>query len=56
MWPLLVVVAHIDAKDLLQLSPVEDEDPVETLAPDAADPALDVGVRVRAPAPVFGSP
>ena len=49
MWPLLVVVANIDAKDLLELSAVEDEEPVEALAPDGADPALDVRVCVRCP-------
>src|SRR6266540_4217352 len=49
MWPLPVVVTHIDAKDLLELSAVEDEEPVEALAPDGADPALDVRVCVRCP-------
>jgi len=45
--PLLVVVAHIDAEDALELAAIEDQHPVETLSPDATDPALDVRVRVR---------
>jgi hypothetical protein len=47
MRPMLVVMAGIDAKYVLELATVEDQQPVETLATDAADPALGVGVRVR---------
>ena len=42
-----VVMAGIDAKHVLELAAAEDEQPVEALATDAADPALGVGVRVR---------
>jgi hypothetical protein len=49
-----VVVTGIDAKHVLELAAAEDEQPVEALATDAADPAL--GVRSRsAPARVCGS-
>src|SRR6266542_6341488 len=40
-------MSEVDAKGLLELSAVEDEQTVDALAPDAADPALDVRVRVR---------
>jgi hypothetical protein len=36
----------IDAKHALELAPAEDEQPIETLAPHAADPALGACVRV----------
>ena len=49
VWPLLVVVAHVDAEDPLELSAVEDEEPIEAFAPNGAGPALDVRVRVRRP-------
>jgi hypothetical protein len=45
--PGAVVVAHVDAKNVLELAAADDQDPVETFAADAADPALDVRVRVR---------
>ena len=47
VWPLAVVVAHVDVKHVLELAAADDEQPVEALAADAADPALDLGVRVR---------
>ena len=47
MWPLPVVVTHIDAKEPLELSAVEDEEPVEALAPDGADPSFGERVRPR---------
>jgi len=40
-------VTHIDLQDALELSAVEDEEPVEAVPAHAADPALRVGVRVR---------
>jgi hypothetical protein len=49
VWPLLVVMTDVDAKDPFELSAVQDEEKVETLAPDTADPALDLRVRVRCP-------
>jgi hypothetical protein len=42
---LLVVVADVDAEYAVELAVPEDEQPVEALTPDAADPALDVGKR-----------
>src|SRR5206468_9450244 len=45
--PPAVVVAHIDAEHVLELTAAENQEPVEALAADAADPALDVRVRVR---------
>ena len=42
-----VVVTGIDAEHVLELTSAEDEQPVEALATDAADPALGVCVRVR---------
>jgi len=46
----------IDAEDALESAATEDEQPVEALAPCAADSALDVCARVSAPGLVFGSP
>ena len=40
VWPLGVVMADVVADDALELSTVEDEQPVETFTADAADPAL----------------
>jgi hypothetical protein len=42
-----VVMKGVNAEHALELAAVEDEEPVEALATDAADPALGVGVRVR---------
>jgi hypothetical protein len=39
MWPMLVVMAGVDAKHVLELAAAEDEQPVEAFATDAADPA-----------------
>jgi hypothetical protein len=47
--PPVVVVARVDAEDVLELAAADDQQPVEALAANAADPALDVGVRVRRP-------
>jgi hypothetical protein len=47
--PPAVVVAHVDAENVLELAAAENQEPVETFAADAADPALDVRVRVRRP-------
>ena len=49
MWPFAVVVADVDAYDALELPTVKDEQPVETFAADAADPAFHVRVCVRRP-------
>jgi hypothetical protein len=41
-----VVVGAIDPEDLLQVTSPDDQEPVETLGADRADPALRMGVRV----------
>jgi len=47
MRPMVVVMAGIDAKHVLELPAAEDEEPVEAFASRAADPTLGVCVRVR---------
>ena len=47
MRPVAVVVVDIDTEYLLELSPADDQDPVEAVAPDGADPALGERVRLR---------
>jgi hypothetical protein len=42
--PVAVVVVDVDSEDALELATVDDQDPVEALAPDRADEALGVGV------------
>ena len=49
VWPLAVVAPNVDVDDALELPAVEDEQPVEALAADAAYPAFHVRVRVRRP-------
>jgi len=44
-----VVVVDVDAEHLLKLSPADDQDPVEAVAADGADPALGERVRLRRP-------
>ena len=53
--PPVDVVAHIDPQDVVELAAADDQEPVYAFAADAADPALDVSVRVRsAPGPACG--
>jgi hypothetical protein len=47
VWPVLVVVAVVDAEDVLEVMPAEDEDSIEAVGADCADPAFGVGVGVR---------
>jgi hypothetical protein len=47
VWPVLVVVAAVDAEDVFEVAPAEDEDPVEAVSADGAHPALGEGVGVR---------
>src|ERR671919_2676297 len=47
MWPVLVVVVVVDAEHMLEVEAAEDEDAVEAVGADGADPALGVGVPVR---------
>jgi hypothetical protein len=49
MRPMAVVVVDVDAEHLLELSPADDQDPVEAVAADGADPALGERVRLRRP-------
>src|SRR5262249_10837107 len=45
--PVLVVVPGVGREDVLEVAAADDQDPVETLAPDAADPAFGVCPRLR---------
>ncbi len=47
MWPVFVVMAAVDAEHVLEMAAADDEDSVETLGAESADPALGVSVRVR---------
>jgi len=40
MWPVPVVVLDVDPKDLLEVAASDDEQPVQALGADRADPAL----------------
>ena len=44
MGSVRVVMLHVLGKDCFEVTPSEDEHPVETLAPDGADDALTDGV------------
>jgi hypothetical protein len=45
----MIVVADVGVEHALEMSPTQDEQPVETLSPDCPDPPLRVGVRARCP-------
>jgi hypothetical protein len=47
VWPVLVVMAAVDAEDVLEVAAAEDEDPVEAVGAERSSPAFGVGVRVR---------
>jgi hypothetical protein len=47
MWPVFVVMTAVDPEHMLEVAAAEDEDPVEAVSADGADPSLSVGVRVR---------
>jgi hypothetical protein len=53
MWPGVVVVLDELAEDMFEVSAAEDQQVVEALAANGANPALGEGVRARAP---VGSP
>jgi hypothetical protein len=38
VWPVPVVVAAVDAEHLLEMAATEDDDSVETISADRADP------------------
>jgi hypothetical protein len=46
MWSVLVVVVAVHAEHLTEMAPAEDQNPVEAVSADGADPAFGVGVRV----------
>ena len=47
VWPMRVVVGDVLAQHRLELPARHDQDPVETFATDAADPALGMRFRTR---------
>jgi hypothetical protein len=49
VWPGAVVVAHVDAEDVLEVTATGDEQPVKALATHSANPALYMRVRIRRP-------
>jgi hypothetical protein len=46
-WPVLVVVAAVDAEHVLEVAAAEEEDPVEAVGANRAHPTLGEGVCVR---------
>ena len=49
MWPLRVVVVDVDSQDVLEVTAVEDQQPVQTLGAHGSDEALRDRVRLRRP-------
>jgi hypothetical protein len=49
MRPVAVVMVDVDTEHVVELSPTDDQDPVEAVASDSADPALGERVRLRRP-------
>ena len=49
MWPMGVVVVNVDAQDALELPAAGDEELVEAVAADGADPAFGERVGLRRP-------
>src|SRR5713101_5693195 len=49
MWPVLVVVAAVDAEYVFEVAAAEDQNPVEAVGADGTYPAFGVGVCVRRP-------
>ena len=45
--PVLVVMGGVGAEHLLEVAAVDDQDPVEALAAEGADPTLGVRIRIR---------
>jgi hypothetical protein len=45
----VIVVAYVDVEHPLQMSPTQDEEPIETLSPDCPDPPFRVGVGAGRP-------
>jgi len=42
-------MVDVDAEDVLELSPADDQDPVEAVAADGSDPTFGERVRLRRP-------
>jgi hypothetical protein len=47
VWPVLVVVAAVGAKDMLEVAAAHDQDAVEAVSADCAHPTFGMRVRVR---------
>ena len=47
VWPVVVVVAAVDAEHVFEMAAAKDEDPVEAVGANGAYPTLGEGVRVR---------
>jgi hypothetical protein len=47
VWSVFVVVAAVEAEHVVEMAAADDEDSVETISAESADPALGVSVRVR---------
>ncbi len=45
--PVSVVMGGVEAEHVLEVAAVDDQDPVEALAAEGADPTLGVRVRIR---------
>jgi hypothetical protein len=45
VWPVLVVVAAVDAEHVLEMAAAEDEDPVQAVGANGAHPAFGEGAR-----------
>jgi len=54
--PVLVVVQDIGGENVAEVAAVEDQQPVEALAADAADPTFGVRSRLRRPYRRFDDP
>ena len=49
MWPVRVVVVDVDAQDALEVPAANDQEPIEAVPADRADPAFGERVRLRRP-------
>jgi hypothetical protein len=48
VWPVFVVVAAVDAEDVLEVAAAEDEGPVEAVSADRAHPTFGMSVAFGA--------
>jgi hypothetical protein len=48
VWPVRVVVLRVGANDALEVAAAENQQPVQALAPQTADPAFGMRTRPRA--------